>query len=151
MRLTPQERRVVGFLLIVLVISASIRIVEHFFNADSQTSQIRNATSDSLFQTKAELVDSLVRTGAGTEETTDPDVGEMVESQKAMKIFINLADQNDLMKLPRIGPAMSKRIIAHREKNGYFKSFKNLRQVKGIGPATIEKLRPLITFNTVRP
>jgi len=150
-RLTPQERRVAGFLLIILVISLSIRLVERYILPDSMSqTQAQQSTSDSLFLAKTAFVDSLVRAGSAAEES-DSEVKQMVESQKSMKVAINSADRSTLMQLPRIGPAMSKRIIAHREKNGYFKSFKDLREVKGVGPATIEKLRPLITFNIVRP
>ncbi|MCF7803008.1 MAG: helix-hairpin-helix domain-containing protein [Candidatus Marinimicrobia bacterium] len=70
----------------------------------------------------------------------------MVNQRVSLQLNINTADRESLMELPRIGPAMSKRIIAHREKNGYFKSFEDLLKVKGIGPATIQKLKPFIYF-----
>ena len=45
--------------------------------------------------------------------------------------------------MPGIGPALSSRIIAAREK-APFKKIEDLRRVSGIGSKTIEKLRPLV-------
>jgi competence protein ComEA len=59
-------------------------------------------------------------------------------------ININLASQVELMRLPRIGPKLSERIIEERAK-GPFKSVDELRRVKGIGPKTLANLRPFIT------
>ncbi len=53
--------------------------------------------------------------------------------------------------LPSIGPVMAKRIIAHREKNGYFTALQDLEQVRGIGPATAANIEPHITFKTEIP
>ena len=59
-------------------------------------------------------------------------------------ININLASQAELMRLPRIGPKLSERIVEERAK-GPFKSVDDLRRVKGIGPKTLANLRPFIT------
>ena len=99
---------------------------------------------------RVHLVDSLVQNNVPVDSQSRK-VQSMVAARQSMRIYINLADRGTLQELPRIGPAMSKRIIAHREKNGYFQTFKDLENVKGIGPATTEKLKPLITFETVRP
>ena len=47
--------------------------------------------------------------------------------------------------LPGIGPVLSERIVAHREANGPFARVDQLLGVRGIGAATYERLRPLIT------
>jgi len=75
----------------------------------------------------------------------------MVSAQQKFQVNINVAGVESLQKLPGIGPVMAKRIIAHRQKNGYFKSFKDLLEVKGIGPATLEKIRPFITLTSDIP
>ena len=41
-----------------------------------------------------------------------------------------------------IGEATAKKIVADREANGPFKSVDEVQRVKGIGPATLEKMRP---------
>jgi competence protein ComEA len=57
------------------------------------------------------------------------------------RISLNTAPRAQLELLPRIGPALARRIIAGRP----YASVEDLDRVKGIGPATIAKLRPLVT------
>jgi competence protein ComEA len=59
-------------------------------------------------------------------------------------ININSASASELELLPGVGPAMAGRIIEYRRQNGRFRSVDSLDEVKGIGPRTLEKLRPLI-------
>ena len=60
------------------------------------------------------------------------------------RVDLNAATYNDLVRLPGIGPVMAKRIIDFRAANGAFKRLQDLRQVKGIGAKTYEKLAPLL-------
>ena len=48
------------------------------------------------------------------------------------KVNINTAWENELDTLPGIGPATAREIIAYREKNGPFKSVKDIMKVPGI-------------------
>lgn len=50
----------------------------------------------------------------------------------------NTATEAELTSLPRIGPSLAARIVAHRP----FASVDELVRVPGIGPATLERLRP---------
>ncbi len=52
------------------------------------------------------------------------------------KIDINHASIEELIKIPRIGPATAKRIISFREENGDFKNLKQLKSIHGIGDST---------------
>jgi competence ComEA-like helix-hairpin-helix protein len=56
----------------------------------------------------------------------------------AAKLNVNTATAAELEEIPGVGPVMSARIIAARP----FQSADDLRQVKGIGQKTFEKLRP---------
>lgn len=60
-------------------------------------------------------------------------------------ININTATAAELETLPRIGPAMAQRIIECREANGPFEAIEDIQDVPGIGPATYEGLKDLIT------
>lgn len=60
------------------------------------------------------------------------------------KLNINTATRAELELLPGIGPSLAQRIIDHRDQHGLFKAIDDLDDVKGIGPRTLEKLRPLI-------
>lgn len=57
---------------------------------------------------------------------------------------INTASAAQLELLPGIGPALAQRIIADRAERGPFLSVDDLDRVRGIGPRTLERLRPLI-------
>ena len=58
-------------------------------------------------------------------------------------VMINRASAQELEQLPGIGPAMALRIIERRRSRA-FTSPEDLLDVKGIGPKTLERLRPYI-------
>ncbi len=58
---------------------------------------------------------------------------------------LNTATASQLEDLPGIGPVRAKAILDYREKNGPFQQFEELAAVKGIGPALMDRLRPLVT------
>ncbi len=67
-----------------------------------------------------------------------------IVSEKQL-LNVNLASQEELERLPGIGPVKAKAIVDFREKNGPFKSVEDLVQIPGIGEKTLEKLLPYIT------
>lgn len=60
------------------------------------------------------------------------------------RIDLNLAGETELMRLPGIGPSRAAGIIQDRQRNGPFGTVDELDRVSGIGPKTLEKLRPYI-------
>ena len=67
-------------------------------------------------------------------------------SQPTGKVNINTASASQLDSLPGIGPAYAARIIEYRNTHGLFKSAEELKNVKGIGDKTFQKLQNLITL-----
>lgn len=59
-------------------------------------------------------------------------------------VDVNRATTAQLESLPGIGPALAARIMAHRERNGPFRSPEELGEVPGIGAAKLDRLRPLV-------
>ncbi|MGV3017065.1 helix-hairpin-helix domain-containing protein [Rothia sp. 88186D007BW] len=60
-------------------------------------------------------------------------------------VNINTASAEELQALPKVGPVLAGSIVSWREQYGGFSSVDELGQVSGIGPATLEVLRPLVT------
>lgn len=59
-------------------------------------------------------------------------------------VNVNLAPPAELAQLPGLGPATAERIVAHREQQGPFASHEDLLAVHGIGPVTLERMRPYL-------
>ena len=61
-------------------------------------------------------------------------------------ISINAADAAALEAIPGIGPVKAAAIVAHRDERGPFAAIEDLLEVTGIGPATLEQLRPYVSL-----
>jgi competence protein ComEA len=59
---------------------------------------------------------------------------------------INTAPAKEIEKLPGIGKKSAAAIVAYRTEKGKFKALKDLLKVKGVGKKTMEKIKPLVTF-----
>lgn len=60
-------------------------------------------------------------------------------------ININTATAAELDTLPGIGPTTAKKIIDYRDENGPFATIEDIQNVSGIGPATFDEIKDLIT------
>ena len=61
------------------------------------------------------------------------------------RVNLNTADLAELETLPRVGEVLAQRIIDYRTANGPFASVDDLLDVSGIGDATLEGFRDLVT------
>ena len=68
--------------------------------------------------------------------TAKPKAGEALD--------LNAATVEQLDALPGVGPVTAAAIVAWRQANGKFTSVDQLADVDGIGPARLDKLRPLV-------
>ena len=64
---------------------------------------------------------------------------------------LNAAGPADLERLPGVGPALAARIIEQRTVRGGFRTADDLLEVRGIGPATLARLRPLVRVGGAVP
>ena len=62
-------------------------------------------------------------------------------------VNINTAGKGELVKLPSIGPVTAERIMRYRTDFGRFNTIEEVKNVKGIGSKTLEKLKTHITLN----
>lgn len=63
-----------------------------------------------------------------------------------LPLDLNRATADQLEALPGIGEAKAAAILEVRDQRGGFESIEELEAVRGIGPALIEKLRPLVVL-----
>ncbi len=71
-----------------------------------------------------------------------------VQSAQVVTVNLNTADAATLQKeLAGIGATKAQAIVAYREEHGDFASVDELLEVKGIGPATLEKNRDKLSVN----
>jgi competence protein ComEA len=68
--------------------------------------------------------------------------------QPDFRLDMNSATWVEWGQLDGIGDALAHRIVADREEHGQFNSIDDLRRVKGIGPKTLERLRPWLTIES---
>ncbi len=66
------------------------------------------------------------------------------------RIDINGAPDYELSMLPGIGPKTAQAIIDDRRERGPFTGVDDLMRVKGLGPATVEAIRPYATCGPAR-
>lgn len=61
---------------------------------------------------------------------------------------LNRATADQLESLPGIGSVKAAAILEARDTRGGFQSMEELEEVRGIGPALVAKLRPLVVLGT---
>lgn len=63
------------------------------------------------------------------------------------QVALNSATWVEWAQLDGIGETLARRIVADREQHGPFQSAEDLLRVKGIGPKTLEKMRPYLVVD----
>lgn len=79
----------------------------------------------------------------------EPVSGEAPSARLALNL--NTANQGELELLPGIGPVRAKAILAYRLEHGSFTTVEELLAIKGIGPKTLDRLRPLVRAGQGQP
>ncbi|RUM40323.1 MAG: hypothetical protein DSY70_03865 [Desulfobulbus sp.] len=60
---------------------------------------------------------------------------------------INRADEQTLTMLPGVGPHTAQKILSLRNRIGRISNLEELQMVRGIGPGTASRLKPLLCFD----
>ncbi len=85
-----------------------------------------------------------LRTVADPGGTEDPTADRREKEVTTTPICVNRAAVAELCRLPRVGPVTAERIVEERRRGGPFRRPEDLLRVRGIGPKTLEVLRPLL-------
>ena len=108
-------------------------------------------TTPGFYPLKAsDSIDALIRAAGGAAISANLSGMELYvpgagEGQGAQKVDINRAEVWLLEALPGIGETLGKRIVDYRQQNGLFNNVEELLKVPGIGTATYERIKDLIT------
>jgi hypothetical protein len=62
-----------------------------------------------------------------------------------LNLDLNRATEAGLEALPRIGPVLADRIVQDRLSNGPYFRVEDIQRVRGIGPAVVRRISPLVT------
>jgi competence protein ComEA len=63
------------------------------------------------------------------------------------RVVLNIANEEELRKLPKVGPKRASQIVALRQRMGKFRSVRDLLRVKGLGLRTLQKIVPMVVLN----
>jgi competence protein ComEA len=132
--LTSEEKRAALFLAGIAALGGLVRVVRSPAEARPAVvaPEIRGGDIQrqaALARREAELLQPL-----GSSETID----------------LDRAGARELERLPGVGPALARRIVADRDARGPFGSLEALDQVAGIGPAMLAQIRPHARFSGPR-
>ncbi|MCF6191763.1 MAG: helix-hairpin-helix domain-containing protein [Candidatus Hydrothermae bacterium] len=61
-----------------------------------------------------------------------------------LRLDPSTAPYESLLLLPGVGPTLARRILEDRARHGPYRQLKDLQRVRGIGPRTLERLRPYL-------
>jgi competence protein ComEA len=171
---TKEEQGIVLFLVCSLLVGSTVRLYQHF-TGDRQV-ELKAEVSPSFieeFRKRAEEIDAKGQLEVAEPSRLSPkkisrpysagtnqdDINASVSNNQRQANFakeatarkflidINAANLEELQSIPRVGPVLAQRIIDYRNQIGRFNSVEELTEVSGIGPATLEKMRPYIFIN----
>lgn len=149
MAMTPPERKALLFLAILFALGTVTRVASsrrdrspapesaraelqaHIAAVDSA----RNATTRS-----GRLGKRRPRGGRRAAASQSPDAARQ-------SVDLDVASVEQIEALPGIGPVLASRIVADRDSLGPFGSFGELKRVKGVGPALLQRLETKVTFS----
>ena len=177
---TPAERKALLFLAGVIVLGASVRVVRaarHDRRQDAATRQALSrqlAAVDSASDATARSSGSRATKGSGSRKRRAPLAVRVTTDSSSrahrgagdralrpardssppltLPIDLDVASEQEIERLPRIGPVLARRIVDDRAANGPFGSLAGLERVRGVGPALAASLVSRVTFSgTARP
>jgi len=128
MNFTPQESRILIFLVVTLLLGSAVSLYRHH----------RPHAAPELVERSPEIVYG-PRAAESVADSTAKSKGLVGE-----KLNINTATSKQLQSLSGIGPQLAERIVAHRQAHGLFSTTHHITEVRGIGEKTFQRIRDSI-------
>ncbi|MEI8143121.1 MAG: ComEA family DNA-binding protein [Candidatus Berkelbacteria bacterium] len=145
-----------GLLIFVIVLSGGLLWLENrgepewqaeYKELSARLSALESKTADkSLGSPSVSSEQSIAVASASSESQSSSTSKTAAIIAPKGKVNINTANAAQLDTLPGIGAAYAGRIIDYRVAKGGFKTLEELKNVKGIGDATFNKLKDFITL-----
>lgn len=126
--MTDRERKSMRNAALILGGAALIRFVV-----------IAPAPAQPLLESRPSIADSLLAAGDSAVEERERRSRPLADGET---IDPNVASAEELDRLPGVGAAKALRIVQEREENGPFASVEDLARVTGLGPKSVERLKP---------
>ena len=143
---TRQEQRIIILLGVVMLLGTGVLLVKRFQPGWIMRLSMGEPDFDVEKDQKSPRLksDTSISTDRPAQKQR-PDQSHRSDMTPKAGININTASKEELETLPRIGPVMAQRIIDYRQEHGKFTNIYELTNVRGIGDATLQKLKDLIT------
>jgi len=148
---TRNELRVVFFLIFSLLVGMGLRLYKGGVHQNLPV-----ASSDSAFETKfkARAADINLADKQRDSDASAKRVSVALPRRNSsnvehalgdgLLIDVNTATVSELERLPKVGPVLARKIVDYRDEHGSFRHIRDLVKVKGIGEATLRRLKPLL-------
>lgn len=152
---TPSEKKALAFIATVILLGGAVRVVRAggLAPADPTPTEQQALARQGWAADSASAMRKAAKAAKGTKA---PKIRKIrvarMKTEDGVKVAgvpidLDVASQAEIETLPRIGPALARRIVDSRTAEGPFRSLEGLKRVKGVGPAIISLLGPLVTFS----
>ena len=102
---------------------------------------IAPAPAEPVLGDRPSIADSLLAAGDSVVEENERRSRPLAEGET---LDPNVASAEELDRLPGVGASKALRIVREREENGRFASVEDLARVSGLGPKSVERLKPYL-------
>ena len=134
---TPDERRALVFLAVVAAAGAAFR-----------ATRPADATALGEAAVAPELPGGDVVRQAAQSRRAEAMARPLSQGER---VDVDRAPADELQRLPRVGPALARRIVEERDAHGPYGSLAALGRVTGVGPRVMRDLESHVTFGGVVP
>jgi competence protein ComEA len=143
LNLTRQEKIVIQFLVACFLVGAALHLYKTRTDRIEYEENLHTKVAADSFQLQAMQIDSEYVVLRSDKDRASADK-QTISLQS--KINLNTATKQDLMSLPKIGAVTADRILEYRTRVGRFSNIDELKNVKGIGNQTFERIKGEITL-----